>query len=108
MDDESKRMQFIRGLEPAIAEANRQAVHGQIPKVDKDCFLRFAVSVARARAHYLGEAMRFAAREHGEELDSAEVQRLRDLRERYEEALKAYDALAHAVERGYVEVDTTT
>jgi len=105
MDDDMKRQQFLKALEPAVAEANRHAIHAKLPKVNQEIFLRFAVSVARVRAEYLAQAMTLADREHGGVPNDAEVAQLAGLRARYEEAVKAYDALAHAVERGYVELD---
>ncbi len=101
MDDETKRLQFLKMLEPAIAEANRHAIHAKLPKLDQELFLRFAVSVARVRARYLEQALTFSENDPPEEIA---IKRLAELRMIYEEAVKAYDALGHAVERGYVEV----
>ena len=108
MDNDVRRQQFLKSMEPAIAEANRGAIHARLPTLDRETFLRFAVSVARARTHYLEEAIKFAGREQGGELSGAEVQRLGDLRQNYEEVLKAYEALSHALERGYLEVEEIT
>lgn len=108
MDNDVRRQQFLKSMEPAIAEANRGAIHAKMPILDRETFHRFAVSVARARAHYLEESIKFAGRVQGGELSNAEVQRLGDLRRNYEEVLKAYEALSHALERGYVKVEEIT
>lgn len=95
--------QFIEQLQMAVAVANREVIHQQIPNLDRHAFQQLAVMVARFRANYL-EAALFLSRAP----DPSDPKLLADLRakrELFEEGRNAFDALERAIERGYVDVD---
>ena len=106
MDNEDlvKQRRFLMELEQGVRVANREVIHQRIPPVTIDNLLPFAVSVARLRGRYLEAAFKFAEKDSGDPLDAAEVADLQRQRQMYEEARDAFEALRHAIERGYVEL----
>ena len=94
---------FLDELEHGIRMVNREIIHEKIPEITKDYFLKMAVMTSRERAEYLGAA--FELVETSSLVPSEEVvAELRAKRERYEEAVEAFEALKRAIERGYVDV----
>jgi hypothetical protein len=94
---------FLDELEHGIRMVNREIIHEKIPQITKDYFLKFAVMTSRVRADYLGAA--FELVEAGSSVPSEDVvASLKGKRERYEEAVEAFEALKRAIERGYVDV----
>ena len=94
---------FLDELEHGIRMVNREIIHEKIPEITKDYFLKMAVMTSRVRAEYLGAA--FELVESSSLVPSEEVvAELRAKRERYEEAVEAFEALKRAIERGYVDV----
>lgn len=107
-DDYKKMMhqkRFLNEIEQGIRIANREIIHSQIPALNKDTVLAFAVAIARLRSRYLEAAFRAAETDKGEPLDQSEVTQLRTHRESYEEAKLAFEALRYAIEQGYVDVE---
>lgn len=98
-----KQRQFLEQIERSIREANRGIIHDRIPEIGQEGFAGFARRVARLRAGYLQAALEAGAAM--EEDDQAPwVESLRRHREAYEEARDAFEALQHAIERGYVDM----
>lgn len=99
-----RQRQLLHEVEQGIREANRDIIHGQIPELNRESFVRFALVVARLRASYLQAALQLS--EGPAELDDAPVwlAGLRERRQAYEEARDAFDALQRAIERGYVDI----
>ena len=97
-------LRFKRDIEQAIAVANREIIHPLIPEITRDSVLPLALSVARLRGRYLQAAFEIAAKDRGDAPDKSEIDELRHHREMYEEAREAFDALMHAIERGYVDL----
>ena len=64
----------------------------------------FATSVARLRARYLEAAFKFTEKASGDSLEDSEIEELQHHRRAFEEARDAFEALRHAIERGYVEL----
>jgi hypothetical protein len=95
---------FLRDVEQSIAEANRQIIHDNIPGLTKSAVMPLAESVARLRARYLQAAFDVAQKDEGQGPDLNEIKTLRRYRESYEETRAAFDALIHAIERGYVDL----
>ena len=102
--DLAKQRRFLLQVEQGVRLANTEIIHQRIPHLSTESILPFAVSVARLRARYLEAAFRFSEKEHGDPLDEPEIDALRRTREMYEEARDAFDALLHAIERGYVDI----
>jgi hypothetical protein len=99
-----KERRFLLEIEQGIRLANREVIHQRIPPITSENLLPFAVSVARLRARYLEAAFKFTEKNSGDSLDDNEVGELRRQREMYEESRDAFEALRHAIERGYVEL----
>ena len=90
---------FIEEIEMALRAANREIIGKQIPELNKESFIRLAVSVAKLRADYLKAVLALNWEEEG--IDIAAVQGKRTI---YEEASKAFEALERIIERGYVDI----
>ncbi len=101
-DDRAKRRMF-QEFEQAIWESNRAAITAATGGISKESVLRVAITVSRLRARYLREVMKLSADTGAEILDPSAVLDLRQMREAYEEALNAFGALRHALERGYID-----
>lgn len=104
MDEMAKQQRFLLEIEQGIREANRKIIHERIPPITAANLLPFAVSVARLRARYLEAAFKFAEKASGDPIEDSEVEDMRRQRLTYEEARDAFEALRHAIERGYVEI----
>ncbi len=100
----AKRQHFLMELEQAIQVANREVIGPRIPAMTKENILPFAVSVAQLRARYLEAAFALVERHRGDVLEDADIETLRRYREAYVEAREAFEALRHAIERGYVDL----
>jgi hypothetical protein len=83
---------------------NQEIINPEIPEVKLEDLEPVLRLVARTRAAYLKEL--FAVTQGaGVHLPSAaQVERLQDARETYEELLKASQALEAAIDRGYLDV----
>lgn len=106
MEQLAKQKRFLMEIEQGIRETNKKIIHQRIPPVTAENFLPFANSVARLRARYLEAAFKFAEKDCGDPIDDTEVTELRRQRENYEEARSAFEALRHAIDRGYVDIET--
>jgi hypothetical protein len=91
---------FSQGLEVAVFEANRETISRKLGALPRESFLRLAVKVADTRADYLQVALEVAK---GDGLPRpADIERLRKLRETYEEMVDAFEAMERVIERGYI------
>jgi len=102
IDPQAMRTQrrFLYEVEQAIREANREVIHQRIEKLDKATFVRFAKVVATYRAAYLAKALEVS--QHTMTVHN--VAELKVLREQFEEARSAFDALHRSIVRGYVDL----
>lgn len=94
--------QFVEKLEMAVALANREVIHKQIPNLNQATFQSLAVMVAKFRANYLEAAIKLANSPGA--CDASCFEDLKNKRELFEESRAAFDALERAIERGYVEI----
>ena len=99
-----KEQRFLNDVERGIREANQEVIHERIPPITAENLMPFAISVARLRARYLEAAFKFTEKTKGDTLDDTEIEDLRRCRVMFEEARSAFEALRHAIERGYVEL----
>ncbi len=104
MDQMAKQKRFLMEVEQGVRETNQKVIHERIPPVTAATFLPFANSVARLRARYLEAAFKFTAKLNDDPIDDSEMAELRRHRETYEEARDAFEALRHAIDRGYVDI----
>lgn len=100
----SNNTHFLKEIEQAIRVANCEVLAQRLQPINKDAILPLAVSVARLRGDYLAAAFRLAGTDQGEALKAEEIAELKAHRKAYEEARRAFEALTHAIDRGYVEV----
>ncbi len=106
-EDLAKHQRFLREIEQGIRMSNNEIIHKRIPPITSERMLTFAVCVAKMRAQYIEAAFKFADANLAEAPEgAAEVEELRMLRGRFEEARDAMIALQRAIELGYVDVDS--
>lgn len=89
-------------FEQSILEVNRRHIRAATGGVSKEHFFRAAENVARLRARYLNAVLQLEAG-----LDPppmTEIERVREMRLAFEEALQGFHALRHALKRGYFEL----
>jgi len=103
-DDEQKRQRFLKEIEQTIALANKEVIHERIPPISRESVMAFAISVSRLRARYLEAAFKITDKNASDPLGEAEISSMKRQRESYEEAREAFEALTHAIERGYVDL----
>lgn len=96
---------FLSEVEQDIRTANTRIIHERIPALSREAIHAFAVTVGRLRARYLEAAFKLGIDEHGDPPDEQQVNELRRRREMFEEARAAFDALQHAISRGYIDVE---
>jgi len=101
---DSKSSHFLKEIEQAIRIANCDVLGDRLKPINKDTILPLVVSVARLRGDYLAEAFRIAGADKGKVLDEAQIALLKKHRMAYEEGRRAFEALTHAIDRGYVEL----
>lgn len=101
---DSKHAHFLKEIEQAIRIANCEVLGERLKPITKDTILPLAVSVARLRGNYLAEAFRLAGADKGQALKDGDITSLKKHRQSYEEARRAFEALTHAIDRGYVEL----
>ncbi len=101
---DSRHIHFLKEIEQAIRVANCEVLGKRLKPINKDTILPLAVSVAKLRSDYLAEAFRLAGADKGQALKEDEVALLKKHRLAYEEARRAFEALTHAIDRGYVEL----
>lgn len=101
-DAETLRRQnrFLEEVEMAIRGANQEIIGHALPDLNREAFIRLAVSVARLRADYLSAVLAMDWAKPGETATRDLARR----REVYEEARKGFEALRHAIEMGYAEL----
>ena len=103
--EDARRKHFLKEIEQVVMTTNRDILNQRIPPLTKENVMLLAVSVARLRGNYLAEAFRVAEADAGETPAHSEIQALKTHRELYEEAKAAFEALIHAIDRGYVSLD---
>ena len=103
-DEDSARKRFMIETEQAIRLANNEVIHQRIPPLTRNQVVAFAVTVARVRVRYLEAAFKISENHNGETLGASEIASLERQRKSYEEARAAFEALTHAIERGYIGV----
>lgn len=96
-DDFNIRRMF-QEIEHSIKAINREKISEITGDVSKQAFINVASTTARLRAHYLAKVIEL---ESTDNIKPADISTLRGSRLMYEEALKGFNALQHALVRGY-------
>jgi hypothetical protein len=105
MDDHQiQNQKFTKVLENAIREVNHEVISPVLGPLSVEDILPIAVTVSKLRMRYLREAFDMVKHQSDGYLTQDEAARLRQYREVYEEALAAYRALEHAINRGYISI----
>ena len=103
--DLMKQKHFLGEVEQAIRFANNELIHKQIPILNKETILAFAVQVGKLRANYLEASFKIGLNESSEPPTSEVIDDIKKKRELFEEAKLGFDALRDAIEKGYVDID---
>ncbi|MBC8268251.1 MAG: hypothetical protein H8E36_05850 [Rhodospirillaceae bacterium] len=101
-----RQKHFLGEVEQAIRFANTELIHKQIPLLNKDTILAFAVQVGKLRANYLEAAFKIGLNESAKAPEGDVIDDIKRKRELFEVARQAFDALRDAIEKGYVDIDT--
>ena len=104
-DDLRQQQHFLNEVEQTIMLANREVIHQDIAHISRDAVLGLAVTVSKVRAGYLKAILTEASKREAA-FSEQTVKTIKAKREQYEEAVQAFEALRHAIERGYVELAT--
>lgn len=102
MNDEldSKVRRLMQQLEHQFVEINKRNINEIVGEIAEKDFIKLAEAISVCRANYLKAVLQMANSE-----DAVPSTRLSDqvLKQRllYEEAMQGFDALRHALERGY-------
>ena len=91
-------------IENTIKELNQQVINPVFPELKLSDLEPILTLVARARADYLKELFKVTLASGTGLPEAEQVDSLEEHRTRYEELLKASQALEHAIERGYLDV----
>jgi len=105
VDSDVHKNRLLQEIDAAITEANRVNIKATAGSVTQDHILRVAVAVSGLRADYLREVLHLAEKGGGLKERPDAMAALRDLSLAYEEGVAAFDALRHALDRGYIEID---
>ena len=96
-DDINIRRMF-QELEHSIKTINHEKISEITGDVSKQAFINVASTTARLRAHYLAKVIEL---ESTDDIKPVDISTLRGSRLMYEEALEGFNALQHALARGY-------
>lgn len=97
-----RQRQFLDAIEQAIHDINHEAIHGVVPMLDKATFMQMAKSVAQLRVKYIAAAT--ASLASGAAPQPQQMTQLKVMREQFEEARAAFDAVKRALTRNYINV----
>ncbi len=103
-ETEMKVRRMLHALEHQIVEINKRNIREIAGEIDAAQFLRFAEAISVCRARYLKAALAMVVDDNG--ATRIEVSDdLIDKRRTYHEALRGFNALKHALQRGYFVFD---
>ena len=102
-DDGINNRRLKYELEHAIKQINRDLIGEAAGTLGREDFSQVAKMVACLRARYLQTTLKMAESSGDQCIDTESALELKNLRIAYEEALAAFDALEHALRRGYID-----
>ena len=97
---EIKIRRLMQQLEHQFIEINKLNISDIIGEIRESDFVKLAEAISVCRANYLKEVLKMANSEAGE-FDDSLSQQVNKQRLLYEETMLGFDALRHALERGY-------
>lgn len=92
-------------IDYTVFASNREVIGQALGHADAAMFQRLAVAGAQARAQWMAASLRVA--ESAQAPDAAQVAKLAQHRQAFEELTEAYEGLRRLVERGYLPFRTT-
>jgi hypothetical protein len=100
MSNEARRLS--NELDHAIMAINRERISQITGNVGKTDFFNVAESVSNLRARYLKSVLKLGACTDAGGTDTDHAMEIKQLRQAYEEAVAGFEALEHALRRGYL------
>lgn len=108
-DDEDallKRHRYaLQEIEREIRKINREIIHRDIDKIERQQIMDLARVVAEHRARYLKAGMNLAKATMGSPEEQELIRALPGLRREFETAREVFAALERAIEQAYVDVE---
>lgn len=95
---------LLMELERKVRQVNREIINPVFPHLGIEDITPVMEPVARTRAAYLKQLFEIVQETGNSVPDSEQVQKLKVLRETYEEMVAAAQALETAIQRGYLDV----
>ncbi len=102
MPNDNRRL--LLEINNAVAEVNRRTINPVLQQLNLEQLKPMIEMVAQSRADYLQCFFGLTNQEKKDASDQSHIKRLAGLRLRYEELLKAMQALETAIEREYIDV----
>lgn len=104
MDEDANQLrmqkQFTEQIDQIVHATNREVIHALIPRLDRDTFAKMAHGVASLRVKYIAAATQLAV----QPFTTQQSEQLKMMRENFEEARSAFDAVKRAIIRGYIDL----
>ena len=100
--EETAHRRLHHELQQAIALINRDQISAVSGVVTRESYFNLAKMVARLRARYLSTVFELGNRYPDELIPTEMALELKKLREACNEAIEGFDAVEHALHRGYV------
>lgn len=100
--EESGHRRLHHELEQAITKINRDQISAVTGTITKENFINVVKMVACLRARYLYTVLQLGGKCHSECVPTEAALELKRLHEAYTEAMEGFEALEHALHRGYV------
>ena len=100
--DEAATWRLHHELELTIRKVNQELISASTGAISRSAFTNVARMVASLRGQYLQCVLRLGEESRDGHVDTAAALELKPLREAYTEAVEAFAALEHALQRGYV------
>ena len=95
-----KARRLMQQLEYQFVEINKRNISDIAGEIREKDFIKLADAISVCRANYLKEVLQMANNEDGT-LGVRLSEQVHQYRLLYEEAMQGFDALRHALERGY-------
>jgi len=96
---------LMHELEHQIIDLNATRISEMTGGISTEDLQQLGQKIAHLRAQYLQHLIAIARQEE-EQISADQLSKLRGYRLSFEELLNGFDALKHALERGYIQIDT--
>ena len=100
--DEGATRRLHHELEMTIRQVNHELISASTGAISRSAFTNVARMVASLRGRYLQCVLRLGEESRHGHIDTEAALELKPLREAYTEAVEAFAALEHALQRGYI------